>query len=133
MADDYEEGGVGGYEDEFGEDEEFYAGDDDIIADAYDNNVVTSGQEPKDGAPRLATTRTTTKYLTKYERARVLGTRALQLSMSAPPMVHPGSLTDPLEIAMLELKERKCPLIIRRYLPDGSYEDWKVSELYFEA
>ncbi len=37
--------------------------------------------------------------------------------------------TDPLAIAMKELKERKIPLIIRRYLPDGSFEDWKLSEL----
>jgi len=30
---------------------------------------------------------------------------------------------------MKELKARKIPLIIRRYLPDGSYEDWRIEEL----
>uniref|UniRef100_A0A7S2E4M0 Uncharacterized protein n=1 Tax=Helicotheca tamesis TaxID=374047 RepID=A0A7S2E4M0_9STRA len=73
--------------------------------------------------------RVTTKYLTKYERARVLGTRALQISMNAPVMVDLDGETDPLKIAMKELRERKIPIIIRRYLPDGSHEDWKIDEL----
>lgn len=73
--------------------------------------------------------RVTTRYMTKYERARLLGTRALQLSYNAPPMVDPRDETDPLKIAMMELKENKIPLIVRRYLPDGSYEDWAASEL----
>uniref|UniRef100_A0A7R9ZBL4 Uncharacterized protein n=1 Tax=Pseudictyota dubia TaxID=2749911 RepID=A0A7R9ZBL4_9STRA len=73
--------------------------------------------------------RVTTKYLTKYERARVLGTRALQISMNAPVMVDLDGETDPLKIAMKELRERKIPIIIRRYLPDGSHEDWSIDEL----
>ena len=50
-------------------------------------------------------------------------------SMNAPPMVEPRDETDPLKIAMMELKENKIPMIIRRYLPDGSYEDWAANEL----
>ena len=73
--------------------------------------------------------RTTTRYLTKYEKARILGTRALQLSMNAPTMVELEGETDPLQIAMKELREKKIPLIIRRHMPDGSYEDWSVDEL----
>ncbi|XP_029446006.1 DNA-directed RNA polymerases I, II, and III subunit RPABC2 isoform X1 [Rhinatrema bivittatum] len=73
--------------------------------------------------------RITTPYMTKYERARVLGTRALQIAMCAPVMVELEGETDPLLIAMKELKARKIPIIIRRYLPDGSYEDWGVDEL----
>lgn len=73
--------------------------------------------------------RVTTKYLTKYERARVLGTRALQISMNAPVTVDIQGETDPLKIAEKELQERKIPIIIRRYLPSGAFEDWKVSEL----
>jgi DNA-directed RNA polymerases I, II, and III subunit RPABC2 len=73
--------------------------------------------------------RITTPFMTKYERARVLGTRALQISMCAPIMVELENETDPLVIAMKELKERKVPLIIRRYLPDGSFEDWSIDEL----
>eukprot|EP01080_Neovahlkampfia_damariscottae_P011681 gene11681-4916_t len=73
--------------------------------------------------------RRTTKFLTKFEKARILGTRALQISMNAPVMVELEGETDPLEIAMKELREGKIPIIIRRYLPDKSYEDWKVNEL----
>ena len=73
--------------------------------------------------------RITTPFMTKYERARVLGTRALQISMCAPIMVELENETDPLQIAMKELKARKIPLVIRRYLPDGSYEDWAIDEL----
>jgi DNA-directed RNA polymerases I, II, and III subunit RPABC2 len=40
----------------------------------------------------------TTKYMTKYEKARVLGTRALQISMNAPIMVEADGLIDPLDV-----------------------------------
>ncbi|AMD22463.1 HHL307Cp [Eremothecium sinecaudum] len=73
--------------------------------------------------------RTTTPYMTKYERARILGTRALQISMNAPVFVDLEGETDPMRIAMKELAEKKIPLVIRRYLPDGSFEDWSVEEL----
>ncbi|KAL4341224.1 hypothetical protein GQ457_08G033700 [Hibiscus cannabinus] len=76
--------------------------------------------------------RKTSKYMTKYERARILGTRALQISMNAPVMVELEGESDPLEIAMKELRERKIPFTIRRYLPGGSYEDWGVDELIVE-
>jgi DNA-directed RNA polymerases I, II, and III subunit RPABC2 len=49
--------------------------------------------------------------------------------MNAPIMVKPGNETDPLKIAMMELRARKIPIIIRRYLPDGSHEDWSIDEL----
>ncbi|XP_064112066.1 DNA-directed RNA polymerases I, II, and III subunit RPABC2 [Macrobrachium rosenbergii] len=75
------------------------------------------------------TKRITTPYMTKYERARVLGTRALQIAMCAPVMVEIDGESDPLQIAAKELRERKIPIIIRRYLPDGSYEDWGIDEL----
>ncbi|OUC45328.1 RNA polymerase K / subunit [Trichinella nativa] len=67
--------------------------------------------------------------MTKYERARVLGTRALQISMGAPVLVELEDERDALEIARKELKARRIPLVVRRYMPDGSYEDWRVDEL----
>ncbi|KAI9839119.1 MAG: hypothetical protein M1819_003112 [Sarea resinae] len=73
--------------------------------------------------------RTTTPYMTKYERARLLGTRALQISMNAPVLVDLEGETDPLQIAIKELREKKIPLVVRRYLPDGWYEDWTCEEL----
>jgi len=44
-------------------------------------------------------------------------------------MVEVRDETDPLKIAMLELKEGKIPIIVRRYLPDGSFEDWAAKDL----
>ena len=49
--------------------------------------------------------------------------------MNAPIMVELEGETDPLQIALKELREKKIPLIIRRYLPDDSYEDWSIDEL----
>lgn len=53
-------------------------------------------------------------------------------SMNAPVLVPLDGETDALQIAIKELSQRKIPLIIRRYLPDGSFEDWSVSELISE-
>ena len=76
--------------------------------------------------------RISSPFMTKYEKARVLGTRALQISKNAPLMIIPlPGETDPYKLAERELAERKIPFIIRRYLPDGAYEDWKLSELTY--
>tara|TARA_A100001035_G_scaffold180983_1_gene143941 strand:- start:12 stop:440 length:429 start_codon:yes stop_codon:yes gene_type:complete len=107
----------------------------DAEGDGGGSEVLLVGEAPE-GANRANATaiakdkRVTTRYMTKYERARVLGTRALQISMNAPVMVDIAGETDPLKIAGKELRERKIPMIIRRYLPDGSYEDWNLDELY---
>ncbi|GAB4861830.1 DNA-directed RNA polymerases II, IV and V subunit 6A [Ancistrocladus abbreviatus] len=95
------------------------------------NEPLVEGEEKEEQEPKERP-RKTSKYMTKYERARILGTRALQISMNAPVMVELEGETDPLEIAMKELRERKIPFTIRRYLPDGSYEDWGVDELIVE-
>jgi len=77
--------------------------------------------------------RITTRFLTKYEKARIIGARALQISKNAPVMVEIESGEwDPIKIAEKELIERKIPFIIRRYLPDGSFEDLRVDELIFD-
>jgi len=67
--------------------------------------------------------------LTKYERARILGTRALQLSNGAQPMVKVDGITDVMDIAKKELMEYKLPFIIKRKFPDGSYIDIKVCDM----
>lgn len=104
----------------------------DVTGEHDDDNVVAMGEEIAGSTGTAAAERITTKYLTKYERARVLGTRALQISMNAPVMVDLDGETDPLRIAEKELRERKIPIIIRRYLPDGSHEDWSMDELIID-
>ena len=73
--------------------------------------------------------RVTTPFLTRFERARLLGTRALQISMNAPVLVPLEGEMDPLQIALKELQQKVIPIKIRRYLPDGSFEDWSLDEL----
>ncbi|CAM9160348.1 unnamed protein product [Phaeothamnion confervicola] len=90
------------------------------------------GDKAVSGGAKPVEERITTKYMTKYERARILGTRAMQISMNAPVMVETEGETDPLKIAMKELRDRKIPIMVRRYLPDGSFEDWSIDELIVE-
>lgn len=92
-------------------------------------NSLKSGEKSIKDKKIPESERTTTPYMTKYERARILGTRALQISMNAPVLVDLEGETDPLQIAIKELREKKIPLIVRRYLPDGYYEDWTCEEL----
>jgi len=52
--------------------------------------------------------------------------------MGAPILVNLEGETDSLEIASKELKERVIPITIRRYLPNGNYEDWELGEMIIE-
>ncbi|CAD6217217.1 GSCOCG00004729001-RA-CDS [Cotesia congregata] len=112
------------FEDEEDDNLDLEQHDDDAADGHFD--VLPSGES---SASVTKSKRITTRYMTKYERARVLGTRALQIAMCAPVMVELEGETDPLQIAMKELKQRKIPIVIRRYLPDNSYEDWGIDEL----
>lgn len=69
--------------------------------------------------------------MTKYEKALLIGTRAQELNNGALPTVNVGGLKSTVSIAEKELRERKLPMIIRRHLPDGSFEDWKIDELIY--
>ncbi|OAL56667.1 RNA polymerase Rpb6 [Pyrenochaeta sp. DS3sAY3a] len=122
--------------------EEPAGGEDPEAPEAHDDNIVVSGDAAAAARGKSKNTveteksrrvdndkRTTTPYMTKYERARVLGTRALQISGNAPVLIDVEGMTDPLQIAAKELQEKKIPLVVRRYLPDGFYEDWTCEEL----
>ncbi len=68
--------------------------------------------------------------LTKYERARIIETRTLQIAMGAPILIPPEEAPpDPILIAMMELERGILPITIRRTLPDGSYQDIPLSVL----
>ncbi len=64
------------------------------------------------------------KRLTKYERARIVAARALQLAMGAPPLIDVSKLgtTDPVLIAKKELEMGVLPILIKRVLPNGEYQ-----------
>lgn len=63
--------------------------------------------------------------MTRFEKARIVGARALQISMGAPVLIEPSEkLTNPIDIALEELKKGVLPITVRRTLPDGvSYQD----------
>ena len=72
----------------------------------------------------------TVPFLTKYERARILGQRAKQIETGAKPLVRvPENVIDGYIIAELELKEKKIPFIIRRPIPGGACEYWNLKDL----
>ena len=72
----------------------------------------------------------TIPHLTKYERARILGQRAKQIECGATPFIKvPENVIDGYLIAVLELNQGRIPFIIRRPMPNGGSEYWKVGDL----
>ena len=72
----------------------------------------------------------TVPFLTKFEKARILGQRAKQINSGATPFIKvPENVIDGYLIAELELKEKKIPFIIRRPLPNGGSEYWSIKDL----
>nr|QBK91971.1 MAG: RNA polymerase domain protein [Pithovirus LCPAC304] len=86
-----------------------------------DVGILTKGNEPqsKDSA----------SYLTNFERARLIGHRATEISENAKIMTDPGDLTDPIKIAEKELRELVMPLKVCRNFPDGTKRIWCASSL----
>lgn len=72
----------------------------------------------------------TLPFLSRYERARVIGERAKQLENGAMSFVElePHEI-DSYMIAMKEFQNKKIPFIIKRPLPNGASEYWKLSDL----
>jgi DNA-directed RNA polymerase I, II, and III subunit RPABC2 len=73
--------------------------------------------------------RITINRLTKYERVRIIGIRAKQIMTGANILLRGIENKTPSEIAELELKHNMVPFKIKRRLPNGRYEVWKLSEL----
>ena len=62
--------------------------------------------------------------LTRFEKARIMGARALQLSLGAPPFIAiPKNARISLDISMEELEQKVIPITIRRVLPNGDYQN----------
>ena len=67
--------------------------------------------------------------LTRFEKARIMGARALQLSLGAPTFIEiPENATTSLDIAMEELEQRLIPISIRRVLPNGDFQNIPLFE-----
>ena len=61
--------------------------------------------------------------VTRFEKARIIGARALQISMGAPILVDAAENTNPIDIALVELAAGILPITVRRTLPDGTFQD----------
>ena len=73
-------------------------------------------------------------FLTQYEKTKILSFRASQIGHGAAPyVVVPKGVTDSYLIAKMELAEKRLPFIVKRPLPNGSYEVWKLADLVVMA
>ena len=81
--------------------------------------IITKNGEIMTGPPTL----------TRFEKARIMGARALQLSLGAPVFIEiPKNATTSLEIAMEELNQRLIPIVIRRTLPNSDYQNIPIDK-----
>lgn len=72
----------------------------------------------------------TLPFITKYERARILGERAKQVNSGAKPFVEVDpEILDGYLIATAEFEQKKIPFIVKRPLPNGGCEYWKLQDL----
>ena len=72
----------------------------------------------------------TLPFVTRYERARVIGERAKQINSGARPFVSiDATMIDGYLIALQEYEQKKIPFIIRRPMPNGVSEYWRLSDL----
>ena len=73
---------------------------------------------------------TTMPILTRYEKAKIIGLRAKQINNGSKIFVEvPHNVIEGLTIAEMELEAKRIPFIIRRPMPNGGSEYWKVSDL----
>ena len=73
---------------------------------------------------------TTLPILSKYEKTRIVGERARQINAGAAPLIQVDeTIIDGYLIALKELEEKKIPFIIKRPLPNGSVEYWRITDL----
>jgi DNA-directed RNA polymerase I, II, and III subunit RPABC2 len=82
------------------------------------------------GGAKLDPNHRTYPFLTLYERTKIIGLRANQISRGAVPFITvPPQVTDVKEIARLELEQKRLPFIIKRPLPNGTFEYWRLMDL----
>lgn len=88
--------------------------------------IVSSGETYVNYETKQKTTR---PYLSRFEIAKIIGTRAAQIEGGAIPLCNvPDELIHSRDIAELEFQEKATPFFVRRYLPNGTFEDWKLRD-----
>ena len=73
-------------------------------------------------------------FLTNFERTKIIGLRANQISRGSVPFVSvPKHITDVRDIARLELEQKRLPYLVKRPLPNGTFEYWRLCDLLILA
>ena len=112
-----------------------YAQHPELIVDYIETilaNVPLKNAQPSNDpeSPQYDAKHTTYPFVTLYERTRIIGLRANQLSQGSRPFIPiPPHINDVREIARLEFAQKKLPFIIQRPLPNGTFEYWRLSDL----
>ena len=82
------------------------------------------------GGDKADSNHRTYPFLTNFERTKIIGLRANQISKGSMPFVAvPKHITDVRDIARLELEQKRLPFIIKRPLPNGQFEYWRLIDL----
>lgn len=69
-------------------------------------------------------------FLTNFEKTKIIGLRANQISKGSVPFIDvPKHITDVRDIARLELEQKRLPFIVKRPLPNGTFEYWRLADL----
>lgn len=117
------------------EDEGEYEDDDnsDLISNKMSNNSTDKLYSIEETySDYYSNDKITKPYLSKFEKAKILGIRAEMLAGGAKPLIKlDKDISDVYSIAKLELESKKIPLLLRRPLPNGKFEDWRLDELHF--
>ena len=126
------------YDNDYEPDFDMSEGDEEVgdIEEEGDMNLLTENEQKKINITTFedilkkmnGRKKQTIPILTKFERARIIGVREQQLALGAKPRINTDGLKNIEEICKKELIERKIPFIIRRTLPNGTFEDWKLSD-----
>jgi DNA-directed RNA polymerase subunit K/omega len=82
------------------------------------------------GGDKTDSNHRTYPFLTNFEKTKIIGLRANQLSKGSAAFVAvPKHITDVRDIARLELEQKRLPFIIKRPLPNGQFEYWRLIDL----
>jgi DNA-directed RNA polymerase subunit K/omega len=82
------------------------------------------------GGEKADSNHRTYPFLTNFEKTKIIGLRANQLSKGSVPFIAvPKHITDVKDIAKLELEQKRLPYIIKRPLPNGQFEYWRLADL----
>lgn len=95
------------------------------------DNIFYDNQEILMNYDKLKKNNKTKPLLSKYEKTSIVGLRAQQIAYGAKPSISvPKNITNTIEIAEIELSQRKIPYIIRRKFGD-TFEYWKLEDLNY--